>query len=152
MKKIIAAGTTALFSLALLLLGVFGVFSANSSASTNTSTSVTQHQPTNLDGSWKMAKSGIPGAVMTATIRNKTIRIDVTMSNDVSGLYWTGTFDTGGDNLSPFSVTSTGDTAAMAEAMFGSGDSTKVFYYNNGVLSFPFSMMGVSTTVELSRS
>lgn len=148
--------------LALLAIVVaFGISFLTSSLNTDahaSSTITTQHKPLDLSGHWKQIKSGIPDSAMDATIKNGEIQVNVTMKSndpsrtDVSGLYWAGTFNSDGDNLSPFSVTSVGDTGAMSEAMFGSEDSSKVFYYNNGVLSFPFSMMSVSTTVQLSRS
>lgn len=141
-----------------IVVGIILVFVGHGNAAIAATNNTPAHAVLSLNGHWKQTKSGIPGVVMDATIENDTIQVNITMPSnessrsDVSGLYWTGTFNTGGDNLSPFSVTSVGDTGAMDEAMFGSQDSSKVFYYNNGVLSFPFSMMGVSTTVELSRS
>lgn len=108
--------------------------------------------PVDLSGDWHQSKSGIPGAVMDAHISDGKIRIDVTMSGSTNGLYWLGTFDTGPVIVSTFQDTSVGDTAAMANSMFASQDSSKVFTYTNGVLSFPYSIMGVSTTVEMTRT
>ena len=150
-------------AIALALCAAAIVFSSpntnHASASASVVESNAKSQPVvNLDGHWHQTKSGIPGAVMDAVVESNKITINVTMKSndpsrtDVSGLYWVGTFNTGGSNISPFSVTSIGDTGAMSEAMFGSQDSSKVFYYNDGVLSFPYGLMGVSTQVELSRS
>jgi hypothetical protein len=117
-----------------------------------TTTQGTPSRPVILDGHWHQTKSGISAAVMDATVKNNEIQINVTMSGESTGLYWKGSFDSGGSNLDPFSITSVGDTKAMDLSLYASQDSSKVFYYHNGVLSYPFSIMGVSTTVELSRS
>lgn len=138
--------------IALVISIVALVLSTSSTRASAATTPASTSKIVSLDGHWTMGKSGIPNAVMTADIKGGKIRIDVTMSGDASGLYWAGTFDTGGSNLSPFSVTSIGDMQAMSDAMFASEDSSKIFYYDNGVLSFPYSIMGVSTTVQMYRS
>lgn len=127
---------------------VFTVFHGTSSATT-VDPSI---GPVDVSGHWHQSQSGIPGAVMDAYISDGKIRINVTMSESTNGIYWQGTFDPTTAVVKKFSVTSIGDTAAMAVSMYASQDSTKTFTYDNGDLSFPYSIMGVSTVVHLTRS
>lgn len=133
---------------AVVITLVFTVFHGTSSAATLDP----RVGPVDVSGNWHQTKSGIPGAVMDAHISDGKIRIDVTMSGSTNGMYWQGTFDTATEVVKKFSVTSIGDTSAMADSMYASQDSAKTFTYDNGDLSFPYSIMGVSTVVHLTRS
>lgn len=117
------------------------------------SVSVAQDEsgPVSLDGTWTQSSSGIPGIKMTATISDNKISIGMNTGSD-TGTYWIGSFDTLLTKSQSFTVTSTGDVSAMEGDLLASQDSSKVFTYKNGYLSFPFSIMGVNTTVHLQRS
>lgn len=112
---------------------------------------VADTKPVNLIGTWTQS-SGMPGTTMTAVITDGKISIDVEMQNNVSGLYWSGSFDTSVRTGSQFSVDSTADQTEMSGEMFASQDGSKIFVYNNGDLSFHFSIMGMNSVVHLTRS
>lgn len=117
------------------------------------SVSVAQDEsgPVSLNGTWTQSSSGIPDIKMTASVSDDRISITMNTGSD-SGTYWVGSFDTLLTKSQSFTVTSAGDVSAMESDLLASQDSSKVFTYKNGDLSFPFSIMGVSTTVHLQRS
>lgn len=106
--------------------------------------------PSSMIGDWHQVSSGLPKAVMNASITESKIEITLTMQN-TTGIFWTGTFDTSQSTDKPFATVSKGDVEAMTMEMYASSEKTKLFTYKDGELSFQFSIMGVSTTVFLSK-
>lgn len=106
--------------------------------------------PADLNGHWHQTKSGIPRAVMSADINNGKIEIAVKMG-DTGGLYWVGTFDAGRNPSNTFMTDSIGDRDVMDTEMFASQDSSKMFTYKDGDLSYDYSILGIPTTVHLSK-
>lgn len=113
-----------------------------------------QATPISLAGQWHQIENGIPDTNMSAVISGNQITILLGMADDgngndqVSGLYWQGTFNPteAGDQVSK------ADQTALDDSVYGSEDPTKKFTYNtDGDLGFQFSILGLSTTVELSR-
>jgi hypothetical protein len=93
------------------------------------------------------------GTTMTAIITDGKISIDIDLvGQNTTGLYWSGSFDTRVRTNSVFNINSTGDRALMDAKLFASQDANKIFSYKNGDLSFQFSMLGMTSTVHLSRS
>lgn len=103
-------------------------------------------QHTSLLGIWHQTQSGIPNAVLAGSVVNGKITITLTIGN-TSGLYWQGTFPAPVLGV----VVSTADENAMSDSMYASQSSSKTFTVSNGNIYFPFSMLGVTTTVELSK-
>lgn len=102
--------------------------------------------PVNLIGSWHEVTSDKTHTNMTALI--SADHIDVSMDlNDVTDLYWTGTFNTN-ETSNSFSVTSVVEPNAEDHL---SQSVSKIFNYKNGVLSYQFTMLGVTSTIHLSR-
>jgi hypothetical protein len=101
-----------------------------------------------MDGHWHQTKNDIADVVMSADVTENVISIRMRFRG-VEDLYWLGSFDSVGmtQNLQ---MTSTADVE-LASSLFGSHDSTKVFKYVNGVLSYEFTMLGKTTTVNLAR-
>lgn len=95
-----------------------------------------------LIGTW-LQKSGMPGVKMTATITED--KIDIFMESAIiSAPYYVGTLIAGS---APGVFTSKPIDTPML-----SSETSKVFDYNNGVLSFNFTMEGRAATIELIRS
>lgn len=117
------------------------------------SVSVAQDEsgPVSLNGTWTQSSSGISDIKMTASVSDDKISITMNTGSD-SGTYWVGSFDTLLTKSQSFTVTSAGDVSAMESDLLASQDLSKIFTYKNGDLSFPFSIMGVNTTVHLQRS
>ena len=103
-----------------------------------------------LQGEYHQTQSGLPKAIMSAVITENKIEITLTMQ-DTTGLFWSGTFDTDAVTSKPFKTTSFGDQKLLDASMYGSSEKTKEFSYDNGDLSYQFSIMGVFTTVHLSK-
>lgn len=85
---------------------------------------------------------------MAGEVKGDTIVINMKL-NDSEGLYWAGSFPTAfkeGDV-----VTSKGNQEQLKSSLFGSSDAAKEFKFVDGKLTFPFTMMGVTKTIELTR-
>jgi hypothetical protein len=132
-------------AICVVLLGVFIVlygFVDNGSAESK--------NPVSLIGEWHQTDSGIPDIYMTATIDADSIQINMKMK-DAAGVYWLGTFNVDEDLSKPVKIVSQADADGMAMSIFSSTDKTKTFFYENGDLSYKFSIMGITTTVHLSK-
>lgn len=108
---------------------------------------VAQVQTVNFVGTWNQLK-GVDGTSMTATITPDG-KISIEMHSDpISGSYWQGSFNTTSvTGASSVQITSTSDGDPQLAK-----PGTKVFTYANGVLSFEFSILGHTNTIELQRS
>lgn len=105
-----------------------------------------------LAGAWKQNNSASDDGWMTATISGGTVTANfVTDSGDTTSLFWVGTFTAPTDDTSPYTWTSTRDTAATDTALLASTDATKEFTYDEDELSFPVSIAGSTTIVRLSK-
>jgi len=104
-----------------------------------------QTQTFSWNGTWVDPQNN-----MSATIADDTIEINI-VDGDSSGLYWKGTWpvvETVSDGLV---IVSQGDDEAMSESFFGSSDGTKTFVYDDNELSFPFRVLGITTTLYLKK-
>lgn len=137
---------TLLALLAIFILQVFlvGCGSGNGDAKAGAGT-----KTESLVGDWHQIGTGIPSTTMTATITEGAIQITLSMG-DTSGIYWLGTF-TDWNTSNSFTTISLGDQDAMALDIFASVDTVKTFTYENGDLSYEFSILGNTTTVHLSK-
>lgn len=115
-------------------------------------TAVVRTTPTNLTGDWHQVQNGVPNTTMHAVVSKDSIQITVDMNSGdgspFTALYWQGTFDPN----SAGSQTSKYDQKAMEDSIIASEDTTKTFTTNAaGDIVYPFSILGMSTTVELAR-
>lgn len=148
----------ALYAL-LAILTSGGIYFAVSAADANKATA-SQHtkaisaKPASLVGAWHQTK-GMPGVTMTAEVSGDGIQVNMHFDRDnIGGVFWMGSFDTSDKTGQSFTITSLPDPDAkkvLKGSLFGSSETTKKFTYNNGDLSYEFSMMGVESTVHLSR-
>jgi hypothetical protein len=92
-------------------------------------------------GTWASADG-----TFVAKIKNDRISMNIHV-DDVDGLYWKGSFKSTGSR-----ITSKADRKVLANAIFGSEDSTKLFVYRTGRLHFPFSIQGVAKVISLRRT
>ncbi|QAY17165.1 hypothetical protein SEA_MADAMATO_47 [Streptomyces phage Madamato] len=113
-------------------------------------------QVSTLVGDWEQSNTEETGVRMSASV-NSDDSIQIRMlSRDSSGIYWMGSFQI--SDKSPddaFKIESKADPDAqkwMRESIFGSQDTTKIFAYKNGEISYDFTMMGVTSTVRLVKS
>jgi hypothetical protein len=114
-------------------------------------------KPISLVGTWHQTE-GMPGVTMTAEISGDGIQVNMEIKSqegDEHGTFWMGSFDTSDKFGDHFVVTSLPDPdakKAMKGSLFGDdAESSKKYTYDHGDLSFEFSMMGIESTVHMSK-
>lgn len=89
---------------------------------------------------------------MTAVISGDTMEIYWTSENgDTNSLYWAGSFTAPDTADEPYKWISENDHSKTDMAMLASGDDTKEFTYQNGVISYTASALGTTKTVKLEK-
>lgn len=106
--------------------------------------------PLTLDGHYHQTKNDIRNTSMSADISGNTIRIEMTLNGE-KGHYWVGSFNPGDDITKSFEVVSNVNSDELSGSLFRSKDQTKTFTYQDGDLSFEFTIRGMKTVVHLSR-
>lgn len=105
-----------------------------------------------LAGDWIQTGSETLDTYHVASIQDETIEIYWhTVSTDTDELYWAGSYQAPATPGDSFSWTSSNDTAKTNNAIMASGDASKVFTYENGLISYEASSMGVTKTVSLEK-
>ncbi len=133
---------------------VFALCACSSTSNTGEQNNGTQEQKAllSLDGKWKQSNSSSEDTYMEATIEDDVITINWVMDNGkTESIYWVGSFPKPDTTDDSYDFTSERDKEKTESALLASMDDTKDFSYSNGVLSYKASMMGTTTTVELSR-
>lgn len=128
-----------------LLVAMAACGSSSDKAAPTTTTSAQEDKVPNFEGNWQTAKDA--PVAMTARIHDGVITIQWN-DDEMQGLYWVGTWPylAGQDTL-----TSVGDTDTMSSALLASQDSTKEFTYKDGNISYKLTIVGVTTTITLSK-
>jgi predicted small secreted protein len=124
-------------------------------SSTSQSVGETAEPPEVLDltGGWKQTNSNSDTSYQIAMIAENTIEVYWQNEEDNSmGLYWAGTYVAPTSETNEYSWDSANDKSKTDSALLASGDDTKTFTYKDGVISYSVTAVGVTTTVELSRS
>ncbi|WP_053387834.1 hypothetical protein [Leucobacter japonicus] len=150
MKKLL---TVAAISL-LALTGCTAASNSDSTAKESTETTATTEAatPVDLAGEWKQTNSNSPENYQTATISGETISVDWVNETDSSkSVYWAGTFIAPTEPADSYKWDSVNDTTITDTALLASGDDTKTFTYEGGVLSYDVTAMGTTQTVKLER-
>jgi hypothetical protein len=112
----------------------------------------TDENPTTLIGEWHQVNKN-PDGYMTATIDVGSIQVDL-HGRDSRSIFWMGSFEGDHEPAGKFTVTSIPDPDArytMKHSLMASNESKKTFTYDNGDLSYEFSMAGTSTIVHLTK-
>lgn len=105
-----------------------------------------------LTGEWKQENSKSDKSYQAATINGDTITIYwVSDNGDTKSLYWAGSFVAPTTADEPYSWTSKNDHSKTESALLASSADTKTMKYQNGVLSYEASAMGMTTTVKLKK-
>jgi len=108
--------------------------------------------PLDLAGEWKQTNSKSADAYQTATITGEQITIDwVNDAEATKAVYWIGSYVPPTEYTESYSWDSQGDVAQMETAIMASGDSAKSFTYQDGVLTYELTALGVTMTVEMNR-
>ena len=106
-----------------------------------------------LTGEWKQSNSRSETDFMTAAITDGVLSVDWELgSEDITAVYWAGTFEAPDDGNEPYIWISERDRAATDTAIMASTDDTKEFTYEKGIISFTVSIQGESATVETQKN
>ena len=111
------------------------------------------NEPLNLYGTWTQTNSNSATSYQEAIIsEDGTITINwIDEEDDSKALYWAGSFEAPTTSDDTYSWTSTNDKEQTETALLASGDDTKDFKYENGVISYEASALGSTMTIELER-
>ena len=103
-----------------------------------------------LIGTWVQTNSSSEDSYQKAVISDGSMEIYwVSEGGATEALYWAGTYQEPTTNDKEYVWSSVNDKEKTDAALLASGDDTKEFTYNDGVISYSVSAMGVTTTVEL---
>lgn len=114
-----------------------------------TQTSSSPEQGVSLSGHWTMADSSDPSFQIVGDVKNSSVTL-TWKSDNVSALYWKGSFDAT-DVTDGTVIVSQGDLQAMAGSILSSSSKTKEFTYDDDQLSFDFTVQGVTKTIHLEK-
>lgn len=141
--------------MAVLLAGCSSPADSNTTSSGNNTAEASQApeaEPLDLTGEWKQTNSNSADTFQAATITADRIEVDwVNEAESSTAIYWVGTFAPPTEAADSYSWESQADAAALENAILASQDPTKTFTYENGVLSYELTAMGVTMTVEMER-
>lgn len=104
-----------------------------------------------LTGEWKQTNNDSEASYQSATISGDTIEIYWIGSDDTKSLYWAGSYSAPTTADVPYTWDSQNDHSKTDSAIMASGDDTKTMTYQNGVLSYDVSAMGITKTVKLEK-
>lgn len=108
--------------------------------------------PPDLTGEWRQTNSESETAYQSATIVGNTIEVYwIDEETETESLYWAGTYIPPTTTEEPYVWESANDTAKTGNALLAATGETKVFTYENDILSYEVSAMGVTTTVQLEQ-
>ncbi len=102
--------------------------------------------PVAMDGRWHQT-NGTDALYMAADVEHGVINIELTIGS-MTGVYWNGSFDTDQMAGESFIVTSQSN---KPDDLFASHNAEKQFTYDNGVLSYQFTIRGTTQTVKLAK-
>jgi len=126
-----------------------GSMESTSTASPSPSPSKAAEVPADLTGEWKQSNANSPDSYQAATIAADSIEVNwVTDNGNTTSLFWAGSY-AAPTSPGAFTWESQNDTSKTDGAMLASSDPTKTFSYDDGVVSYKVSLMGTTTTVEL---
>ena len=109
-------------------------------------------EPLDLTGTW-IQSDGTDDAWVEAVIENEAITINwVSDGGDTKSLYWAGTYVAPTEATDTYEWTSENNKEKTQSALFASGDDTKVFTYEDGVMSYEGSAMGTTKVFKLEKS
>lgn len=154
--KVNGMKTLAIISLCIALLGTVCAGCGSATVSSNNATAINDNtqkkQIPELTGEWKQTNSTSQSRYQTATISGDVIEIYwVTDNGESKALYWAGSFVAPTTTDEPYTWSSKNDHVKTDVAFLASTDDTKTLTYQDGVLSYSTSAMGMTTTVKLEK-
>lgn len=107
-------------------------------------------EPLVLTGTWESENKD--GSYQEAIISDSTISVNwVSDDGATTSIYWIGTYTAPSSNSDEYSWTSERDKEKTDSAIMASSDDTKDFTYKDGKISYSVSLLGTTTTCELTK-
>lgn len=107
-----------------------------------------EYEISSLVGNWEPEELG--ESYQAGYITEDTIEIFwFSDDGETVSLYWSGTYENPEEAVTSYSWDSVNDTSKTDSALLASGDDTKTFTYEDGILSYSVTALGVTTTYEL---
>ncbi|KAA9083751.1 hypothetical protein [Microbacterium radiodurans] len=105
-----------------------------------------------MTGPWQQTNSNSPDSYQRAVITENTISIDwVSDAEAMTAVYWVGTYVPPSEPGDAYTWDSQNDTTQTENALMASSDATKTFTYQDGVLSYELTAVGVTMTVQMQK-
>lgn len=153
-KKALAALVAFLLAFALTACGSSGDGSTDEQEEAATVESDADAETPDLTGDWEQSNKNSETDYLIATIEGDVITISWYWIDDEgevgTSIYWVGTYvapETGGS----YSWESEIDREATDAEPMAATSSSKTFTYEDGVLTFDVTLLGVTTTVEMEK-
>lgn len=125
---------------------------SQSEAQSESQSEAVEETTPDLTGTWKQVDGNSEETYQEATISGDTIEIYwVSDGGDAKSLYWAGTYEAPTED-GAYSWDSVNDHEKTDSALLASGDDTKTFTYEDGILSYSASAMGTTTTVKMEKA
>ena len=103
-----------------------------------------EKQIPDLIGEWKETTEGLEDSYQMAKISENTIEIYwISDNGDTSALYWAGSFTAPTTAEEPYVWESKNDFSKTENAFLASTSDTKTMTYENGIISYETSALGV---------
>lgn len=132
-----------------LALALAGCAVSSESSAPESKSEVVAEKPAVLTGEWKQANSETPDNYQTATIGEDSMEVYwVSDGGSTKALYWAGSY-TPPTATGKHVWTSNNDTSKTESSLLASSSPTKEFTFDNGVISYEVTALGITTVVEL---
>jgi hypothetical protein len=148
MRKAFPKRFLIVFAVLVALVAAFDIAAYFTTSSATPSPAPVGISAKSLTGHW-VESSGPNGVKFTADVTADSIQI-WSQYGTSGGIFWMGSFKPADGVVG--TISSLGDQDAMASQIFASNETVKVFNYTNDDLSFDYSIMGVHSTIHMSRS
>ena len=146
-KRILAVFVATIMSASIAACGSPG----GSENPTPKSTEKTEEEPLDLTGTWASPEN--EGSYQEAIISDDTIEVNwISDAGATKSIYWIGTYSPPTENSNEYSWTSERNKEKTTSALLASSDDTKNFTYKDGKITYEVSVMGTTTTYELSQT
>lgn len=135
----------------MLVFSACGTSNVNSQRETEPKSNSMQSSIPDLTGNWNQSNPNSKETYQSAVISGDTIEVYwITDGGNTKALYWAGTYVAPtADNK--YSWDSVNNKEKTKTSLLASSDETKTFTYEDGVISYSVSAMGMTQTVKLEK-
>jgi hypothetical protein len=148
-RQALTLAAIAMIGISLMGCGANAPAASSQSAESTESSEVAA--PADLAGEWVQTNSESEDSYQSAAITADAIEVSwVSDGGSTKALYWAGTYEAPTEP-GAFTWDSLNATEKTSGAMLASDDATKTFSYDNDVISYEVTALGVTKTVELRR-